>query len=440
MKQVGNITDNSVMNPTQSPFRLPPELLVEILNYLENQQSCLYSASLVCKQWFYCAAPILYCHPQINDTYLWAIFILTLTREKMSFFYGDLVRSVDLSSGKYIEMMRNPELYRPLSDDPQTTNNENNIATNTRVNNLHPLNRLNIHLMPRNDHTNPYINNSGDVTNSNSSNNPWKGLPFITVSTSSLFQLSHSCKNITKLNLSYTILFKDSLVAETGEYVSTLQHHANQPGLTHIQIPIEAAIQNIGKECQHLEEVKVQRCEWITAHVIWMFVYYCTFLRRLDARNSTKCTIKRLITRVLEATDAGGGHENEHISNVSNDSASENDSAPSSSAPSITGDRVFHTISEEGDDDNDIAEQYVFDDDTNLFGPLTPGIGRTRDYNTNQVVDTEQNLRGTFWFVPLPSDDEIDVYPYERRPPSPTHISLNIPIISMNDLSWLQEY
>lgn len=83
-------------------FPLPPELLLEVFGYLSDCQSALHSASLVCKQWMYCAAPILYSHPQINDTYRWATFILTLTRDRMSFFYGDLIRSIDLSSGKSI--------------------------------------------------------------------------------------------------------------------------------------------------------------------------------------------------------------------------------------------------------------------------------------------------------------------------------------------------
>lgn len=129
-----------------------------------------------------------------------------------------------------------------------------------------------------------------------------KGLPFIIVSTSSLVQISHTCKNITSLNLSYTSLLYDSLVAETGEYLSTLQRYAVQPGLTHIQIPIEQAIQSIGKACVQLQQVKIQRCEWVTAHVIWMFVYHCPNLKRLDARRSTKCTVKKLIAHVLEDT------------------------------------------------------------------------------------------------------------------------------------------
>lgn len=83
-------------------FPLPPELLLEVFSYLNDCQPALHSASIVCKQWMYCAAPLLYSHPQINDTYRWATFILTLTRDRMSFFYGDLIRSLDLSSGKSI--------------------------------------------------------------------------------------------------------------------------------------------------------------------------------------------------------------------------------------------------------------------------------------------------------------------------------------------------
>lgn len=127
-----------------------------------------------------------------------------------------------------------------------------------------------------------------------------KGLPFIIVSTSSLVQISNTCKNLTHLNLSYTSLLHDSVIAETGEYLSTLQRYAVQPGLTHIQIPIEDAIEAIGKSCFQLQEIKIQRCEWVTAHVIWMFAYHCPTLKRLDARRSTKCTIKKLIANVLE--------------------------------------------------------------------------------------------------------------------------------------------
>ncbi|KAI8887418.1 hypothetical protein K501DRAFT_330638 [Backusella circina FSU 941] len=306
-------------------FPLPPELLYEILNYLEGCQPALYSACLVCKQWFYCAAPILYCHPQINDTYLWATFILTLTRERMSFSYGNLIRSIDLSSGKSIEAMKDQEFYRrlsssninPFDNNPNSnnhSNNDNNNNVTTTVSNYTYGNGFNVHVITRSntntDNSNHryehhIYNNTVPPQSFNSPTSvPLKGLPYIIVSTSSLIQLSHTCKYITTLNLSYTSLLNDSVIAETGEYLSTLQHYANsQPGLTHIQIPIEAAIKAIGKECQQLVQVKVQRCEWVTAHVIWMFVYYCKNLKRLDARRSTKCTIKKLIASVLESTE-----------------------------------------------------------------------------------------------------------------------------------------
>ncbi|CAO3634328.1 unnamed protein product [Mucor hiemalis] len=63
-------SDNSGITSGRS-FPLPPELLVEVLTYLNCCQFSLHSASLVCKQWLYCVAPILYCNPQINDTYRW---------------------------------------------------------------------------------------------------------------------------------------------------------------------------------------------------------------------------------------------------------------------------------------------------------------------------------------------------------------------------------
>ncbi|KAI7901902.1 uncharacterized protein BX663DRAFT_436684 [Cokeromyces recurvatus] len=266
-------------------FLLPPELLLEVFYYLSDCQSALYAASLVCKQWFYCVAPILYSHPQIKDTYHWATLILTLTRERMSFFYGDLIRSIDLSSEHYYHESSNEQEYS------------------------------------------------------------MKGLPFIIVSTSSLIQLSRTCKNLTSLNLSYTTLLYDSLIAETGEYLSTLQHYAIQPGLTHIQIPIEEAIQTIGNECHQLTEVKIQRCEWVTAHVIWMFAYYCTNLKRLDARRSTKCTVKRLISHVLEEQpilhhSPPPPHPSSFIV------------LPASSLSTSTGSNTSHEFEEEEEEDN----------------------------------------------------------------------------------------
>ncbi|CAO3626590.1 unnamed protein product [Mucor fragilis] len=282
---------------------LPPELLMEIFSYLEDNQATLHSVTLVCKQWFYCAAPILYCHPQINDTYRWATFILTLTRERMSFFYGDLIRSIDLSSGKSIEAMKDQEFYRRLSDA-----NDNEQLQQQHHQQILPQRHTAFDGQVAGLTTNSriLISTSREYRNTEAERRRQeheyvvKGLPFIIVSTSSLIQISKTCKNLTSLNLSYTSLLHDSVIAETGEYLSTLQRYAVQPGLTHIQIPIEDAIEAIGKSCCQLEQVKIQRCDWVTAQVIWLFAYHCPNLKRLDARRSTKCTVKKLIANVLE--------------------------------------------------------------------------------------------------------------------------------------------
>ncbi|CEP11814.1 hypothetical protein [Parasitella parasitica] len=437
---------------------LPPELLLEIFGYLDNNQADLHSISLVCKQWFYCAAPILYCHPQIKDTYRWATFLLTLTRERMSFFYGDLIRSLDLSSGKSIgmcalsileiltlvnvfmlEAMKDEEFYRRLSDANDSQQQQqhqrqrqrqfqrNSVATMDANNRFYIANRSN-----RDDEAERRREEHEYVV---------KGLPFIIVSTSSLIQVSNTCKNLTTLNLSYTSLLHDSVIAETGEYLSTLQRYAVQPGLTHIKIPIEEAIEAIGKSCCQLQEVKIQRCEWVTARVIWMFAYYCPNLIRLDARRSTKCTVKKLIANVLEAP---GYKTYLYPEGIVNDDLL-------SRLPMRLRQRVVleHTVQneedadhetedddeqEEGEDQNaDVSiiryrlnsklytstliissaeANIIFSDETGLW---------EREANGQFVQDNDENVRnGMFWFIPVPNTSvEDEAHPVERRPPSP---------------------
>lgn len=187
-----------------------------------------------------------------------------------------------------------------------------------------------------------------------------KGLPFIIVSTSSLVQMSHTCKNITSLNLSYTSLLYDFLVAETGEYLSTLQRYAVQPGLTHIQIPIEQAIQSICKECLQLQQVKIQRCEWVTAHVIWMFVKHCPNLKKLDARRSTKCTVKRLIANVLEDTCSTAMTATTPIIGSNNGSESSIALPSSSSSSTVDYNSFFNdNINQEEDEEEDVDDDNV---------------------------------------------------------------------------------
>ncbi|CAO3584851.1 unnamed protein product [Absidia cylindrospora] len=66
--------------------------------------------------------------------------------------------------------------------------------------------------------------------------------PSLVVSSSSLIKLAQACPNLVSIDLSFTHMFSDSLVEETGDYISTLQHYAIPPGLTHVKVPIETAI------------------------------------------------------------------------------------------------------------------------------------------------------------------------------------------------------
>lgn len=121
----------------------------------------------------------------------------------------------------------------------------------------------------------------------------------IIISTSSLIQLAHSCPNLTSLDLSGSTILYDSMLAETGEYISTLQHYAPESGFTQIQIDIGQVIETLGRECPRLEDVTMHRCEWVTAKMIWLWAVHCPKLRKLDAKWSTKCTVKRLVACAL---------------------------------------------------------------------------------------------------------------------------------------------
>ncbi|KAI9248415.1 hypothetical protein BY458DRAFT_483697 [Sporodiniella umbellata] len=220
----------------RSLFPLPAEIVTVILRHVMDSQSTIYSASLVCKQWLFCATPLLYKHPVIKDTYRWATFILTLTRKKSTFGYGASISSLDLS--------------KPVSKEEEKKGY------------------------------------------------PMEFPQLISVSTSSLLSVAQTCSHLCYLNLSDTFLFTDRLIVETGEYLSTLQY-AIRPGLTQIELTLEQVIQTLGQCCPKLEKMDIRQTRWITAHAVWLFVYHCPQLKRLDVRRSPHCNVKRLTMQVL---------------------------------------------------------------------------------------------------------------------------------------------
>lgn len=409
---------------TRSSVSLPPELLLKIFRYLLQSQKTLYTISLVCKQWSRCVVPVLYSHPRINDTYRWATFILTLTRDKMSCFYGDLIRAIDLSSGKSIgkmkrtkkrlmyfskllniEAMKDNEFYKRLTDASHSTSRT---------------------VMIRSRRYQQTVEQEPDFTT--------KGLPFIIVTTSSLIQLANNCKNLTYLNLSYTSLLHDSRIVETGEYVSTLQHYAIQPGLTQIQVPIQEAIEILGRECQHLTQVIIQRCEWVTAQIIWLFTYYCPQIMRLDARRSTKCTVKRLIMGVLEAYPPTAmelsQEENDHddeIDNNSNDYINTNDVYEDHTNSTIH--FVINGKKRKKDKENVI----------NFYLELTGLYEQIAIPRNTSHLFTEMNATLPTWAF-IEEDDGGSLITKESLKDMVCHIILEARQLGALDLNWIDDY
>ncbi|KAI9312715.1 hypothetical protein BX666DRAFT_1985841 [Dichotomocladium elegans] len=290
-------------------YAFPHEVLLEIFSYLKDCQSTMYAVSLVCRQWMLCIAPLLYRHARIADTYRWATFILTLTRDKKTFCYGNFVTVLDLvatSSVRYISDFQNTLITsteQGTANDSSTATTENHIEGDIFA-----------------------VVSSSGLLNCNARET--KDIPVL-VTTSSLMQMARTCRNLTSINLSLTTIMYDRRIEETGEYVSTLQHHAVPSGLTQTLIPMEVVIQALGTECERLTEVVVQRCEWVTAHIIWLWTSHCHKLVRLDAFRCAKCTVKSLTTRPLVLEPEEDFYEEEVMEGESDEEATQEHDNPS---------------------------------------------------------------------------------------------------------------
>lgn len=184
------------------------------------------------------------------------------------------------------------------------------------------------------------------ITNNTTEHRRMMGANAVLVTTSSLRQLALSCKNLTKLDLAYTTLIHDNMIAETGEYVSTLQHYAIQRDLTQIPITIESVIELLGIECSHLKDISVQRCEWVTTKLIWLMVIHCPVLERLDARRADKgIVVKKLTLDVLEKPHSSMQRQQQQQQQLQQQHQSDDDllSQPSEQDPFV--------LNEESDDD-----------------------------------------------------------------------------------------
>ncbi|KAG0913424.1 hypothetical protein G6F57_002905 [Rhizopus arrhizus] len=374
------------------PFPLPAEILSLILHHAADSQSTIHSASLVSKQWFYCATPLLYKSPRICDTYRWATFLLTLTRSSATFSYGNIVRSIDLSKQELC------------------ANKEKSTRTRRRLNG-----------------TNTFIDHKQHLTMDEHHST-------ITVSTSSLLQITQTCLHITSLNLSDTCLLDDKMILETGEYAST-QRHTLGPGLTQIEIPIEEVIKAIGGGCKELRELEIRQTRWVTAQIIWLFAYYCPYLKRLDARRSPNCIARKLTTHELICS--------QHFTYQFEESSDSEDYFPFQTHPNnhnnetIGPDSINMLQSEEIPDDvhPDLIHSYIETEG------LNHDVSFTVSLNSPTIEINNRSHPNTTWLAPVMTE--------EISPPSLNGHSIKDIVYAIlietrntgaNDLDWLDEY
>ncbi|RUS15637.1 hypothetical protein BC937DRAFT_92195 [Endogone sp. FLAS-F59071] len=265
-------------------LNLPAELLIHVFSYLVESQPSLHACSIVSKQWSNCVCQLLYRHPRFADTFNWARFIITMTRPRQTYTFGDFVRSIDLSPPRTL-----PNIIHTPS-----------VGTGTGVSAATMTTTMTMTTTPTTTTTTTWITPTSSAK--------------ITLTTSSLIQLSHICHTLVSLNLSHTTLYADTRITETGEYLSTLQHYAIQPGFTQVPVTAREALDALGRNCPDLREISVHGCEWVNNQIVWWIADACRALRRLDARKCGKCTIERLTTKVLEVGSiAEGGLDNIQI-------------------------------------------------------------------------------------------------------------------------------
>jgi hypothetical protein len=223
--------------------------------------------------------------------------------------------------------------------------------------------------------------------------------PSLVVSTSSLVQLAQACQNLVSIDLSYTHMFNDSMVAETGEYISTLQNYAIQPGLTHVKIPIETAIHTIGQQCTQLEKVKIQCCGWVSARVIWLWVCSCPKLTYLDARRSSKCSVKRLTASILQVERKPHLQQQQQQQpsasssslSFSSSTSSPRSSLPPSSPPSVSlSSSSISSISSSASDSTQSPKQWPIEETSDQL-PLASSSSSTTGSSSGTIQQGESS-------------------------------------------------
>ncbi|KAJ3111008.1 hypothetical protein HDU96_006054 [Phlyctochytrium bullatum] len=107
----------------------------------------------------------------------------------------------------------------------------------------------------------------------------------INVNTSTLLRVSQCCPMLKSLNLAFCPLAQDYLIAETGEYLSSLLYTPAEY-LTRVAITPTFALAEIARRCKELVSLDLRGCDWVTQPVVEGIVEAASGLKAL---NLVKC-------------------------------------------------------------------------------------------------------------------------------------------------------
>ncbi|KAG0336712.1 hypothetical protein BG000_006248 [Podila horticola] len=103
----------------------------------------------------------------------------------------------------------------------------------------------------------------------------------ITITVSSLIELTRHCPNLEVLSIVSAQLALDTLNVETGDYQSTTQPGPHT-GLTFVSVTTKDAIKAISENCPKLQQLSLAGCDWLTTDEVMSLVIRCRQLYNLD--------------------------------------------------------------------------------------------------------------------------------------------------------------
>ncbi|KAJ3308500.1 hypothetical protein HDU76_003949 [Blyttiomyces sp. JEL0837] len=113
------------------------------------------------------------------------------------------------------------------------------------------------------------------------SSGPEKPGSRILILSSTLMHIAEHCPKLLSLSLAWCSVVTDTLVVETGEYLST-QLHTPQEYLTRVKITAKMGLEKLLESCSEIVSLDLRGCDWVTDDVVLMIVEKGLAIRALN--------------------------------------------------------------------------------------------------------------------------------------------------------------